>query len=130
MKIKTKKPKTKSVCGEAKDDHKKLKKENQSYNKLLTSTSNIILAGFGGFGGSSSFVLTRYLAAVTEKQNKSAKIAFMTFLLCLMKTVRVTNVLISNYIIKKSQHILFTSCCCLFTCVTLMNVVVLYIFLE
>ena len=102
MKIKTKKPKI--IRGEAKDDHKKLKKENQSYNKLLTSTSNIILAGFGGFGGSCSFVLTRYLAAVREKQNKSAKIAFMTFLLCLMKTVRVTNVLISNCIIKKSQH--------------------------
>ena len=101
---KQKNRKPKSVCGEAKHDHKKLKKENQSYNKLLTSTSNIILAGFGGFGGSSSFVLTRYLAAVREKQNKSAKIAFMTFLLGRMITVRVTNVLISNCIIKKSQH--------------------------
>ena len=96
---KQKNRKPKSVCGEAKHDHKKLKKENQ-----FTSTSNIILAGFGGFGGSSSFVLTRYLAAVREKQNKSAKIAFMTFLLCRMITVRVTNVLISNCIIKKSQH--------------------------
>ena len=82
---KPKNRKPKSVCGEAKDDHKKLKKENQSYNNLLTSTSNIILAGFGGFGGSSSFLLTRYLAAVREKQNKSTKIAFMTFLLCLIK---------------------------------------------
>lgn len=105
MKIKNKKTENQKASAERLNTiTKKLKKENQSYNKLLTSTSNIILAGFGGFGGSSSFVLTRYLAAVREKQNKSAKIAFMTFLLCRMITVRVTNVLISNCIIKKSQH--------------------------